>query len=126
MTQLWGNIKDKDQNRVENISVADELEYDRKHWVDEFAVTFPIGIDVTEPEYGAPGVDSAGKATPGRMTGYKAPQWSTAYGVAGFPTFYLIDRKGIVRRILVGASKLEETISAEIEKLLAEKVTGAP
>src|SRR5262249_1020985 len=46
----------------------------------------------------------------------------TAYGVSGIPHAALIDRKGIVRMVRVGASPDNtEDLHTEIKKLIAEK-----
>jgi peroxiredoxin len=44
------------------------------------------------------------------------------YGVTGFPTLFVIDKQGIVRKVHVGYSKdLEAKVAADVESLLAEK-----
>lgn len=44
------------------------------------------------------------------------------YGVTGFPTLFVIDTKGIVRKVHIGYSKdLEAKVAADVEELLARK-----
>jgi hypothetical protein len=126
MTQLWGYTYDKDGKQVENVAAGDEIEYDRKHWVDEFKLDMKIGIDVTEPEYEtAAKSDSGAKPAVKKIKGYTAPKWLGAFSVTGYPTFALIDRNGIVRKIWVGGSDtIDERFATEIQKLLGEKSSG--
>jgi len=52
----------------------------------------------------------------------KAKGLEKQYGVTGFPTLFVIDRKGIVRKVQIGYSKdLEEKVIADVEELLGEK-----
>jgi hypothetical protein len=126
MTQLWGYTYDKDHKMVENVAPADEIEYDRKHWVEEFKLDMKIGIDVTEPEYDtASKADSAGSSGKRKIKGYRAPKWLEAFSVSGYPTFALIDRNGIVRKIWMGGSDdVDERLAKEIQKILDEKAAG--
>ena len=52
------------------------------------------------------------------MTDNSGKNWEN-FKMEYWPTIYLIDRKGIIRYVQVGAGKYEET-EAEIKKLLAE------
>lgn len=52
----------------------------------------------------------------------KAKDVYKQYGVTGFPTLFVIDKKGVVRRVHVGYSKdMEETLAATVEQLLSGK-----
>jgi hypothetical protein len=136
VTQLWGYTMDKDHKPIYGVSAADELEYDRKYWLEENKIPFKVGVDVTEaiPDTTTPPVDTAKKgdsaakkSAVARRTGdaYKRPVWVDAYGISGYPTFLLIDRAGIVRRVFLGGSeKIDDTLGPAIEKLLGEKVSG--
>ena len=42
------------------------------------------------------------------------------WGIASFPTLYLIDAKGMIRQIWATGDPGEETIDKEIDKLVAE------
>ena len=58
--------------------------------------------------------------------GPEAVQGQIPGGFKGYPTMVLVDRQGRGRRYFVGFSPAEEaTLGEEIEKLLAEPVSGA-
>jgi hypothetical protein len=48
---------------------------------------------------------------------------STAWGVQGWPTLYLIDHKGIIKKKWLGSPRAE-VLDAEIEKLLQAAGAG--
>jgi peroxiredoxin len=52
----------------------------------------------------------------------KAKGVDKQYGVTGFPTLFVIDKKGVVRKVHIGYSKdMEETLAATVEQLLSGK-----
>jgi hypothetical protein len=98
-SQLWGTFK----GDTTELTAEQELEADRKYFLGKHKLTMPIGIDTTMR---VPGVRDPEKLewAPDRI--------GKAFGVNAWPSFYLIDHNGIVRKR--GMS------SEEVEKLLAE------
>jgi hypothetical protein len=100
-SQLWGNFK-KDTTAL---TAAQELELSKRYWVEEHKLTMPIGVDTTR-------LVANPRDPKGRMMREQDPI-SKAFNVFGYPTFVLIDRKGIVRA-------LREPNEEVIKKLLTE------
>jgi hypothetical protein len=98
-SQLWGTFK----GDTTQLTAEQELDADRKYFLGKHKLTMHIAIDTTM-----------------RIPGVRDPstlEWAPdrigkSFGVNAWPSFYLIDSKGIVR---------EPGMSEEaIEKLLAE------
>jgi hypothetical protein len=119
VTRAYGYTLDKDHNQIPDVAPAAEIEFDRKYWVDEHKITFPIGIDVTQMI-----PDTTDKS--GKKMKYAQSKNALNYNVTGIPTVLLIDRGGIVRFVRVGSGNdFEAVMAAEIEKLLGEGRTGS-
>jgi hypothetical protein len=115
MTQLFGYTMDKDHKPNYEVSVEEELAYDKKYWLEEHQIPFKIGVDVTTSS-----IDTTTKHTK-----FARAKWFTDSKVPGYPTFFLIDREGIVRRVWVGGGeKVDTKFAAEIEKVLGDKPSG--
>lgn len=90
VTELYGRF-----GQDQNVSADDEVERDRKYFVEEHGLPVPIAINDKE--------------------GSRAPD----YGINAYPTFVLLDAQQIVRRVFAGvAPTLEATLTAAIEKML--------
>jgi hypothetical protein len=89
------------------MTLAEELEYDRKHWVDEYGIKFRIGVTETKP------------AAKGKRR--ENPYFFETYSANAFPTYILVDRKGVVRFVQIGHREdLEAKFGALIERYLGE------
>lgn len=101
-TRLWGYF-----GAERGIDAARELAADRKLFVEDDALPFPIAIATPPAGVGqAEGADANAKA----------------YFVQPIPQFVVVDRQGRVRRIDLGWEPGDEArLAALIEKLLAER-----
>ena len=106
VTKIEGHTKDY----KDTASIADELEYDRHHWVDSGEISFPIAIA------------DAPKRPDGKMR--EDPQYMKDYCVTAFPTYVFIDSQGVVQYVQVGhRDDLEERFAKIIEKILPKAGT---
>jgi hypothetical protein len=53
--------------------------------------------------------------------GGKAGPISTAWHIQGWPTLFIIDKKGVIRKSYLGSPRDPNELDREIEKLLAEQ-----
>jgi thiol-disulfide isomerase/thioredoxin len=132
-------IEGKGMNKPDTIDA--ELAYDRKHWVEGDSITFPIAIYDTKfvivppskNDFASKPDSVAGKPlrvpkdSTGDSTRAAAPQRREEpivfkeYLADGYPTYYFIDKNGIIRDIQVGHREdLEQRFAGIIERLLAE------
>jgi len=103
MTYLFQQTPQHDTATAEQ-----ELAYDEHFWRDDKPIPFPIGVLAAQ--------DTATRA---RGEAY-VPLFQT-YAVIGAPTYYVIDRHGIIRYVQSGHRKdLEAKLSGIIERLLRE------
>src|SRR5947209_11437082 len=56
--------------------------------------------------------------------GGKVGPISTAWQIQGWPTLYIIDQKGVVRKMYLGSPRDPNELDREIEKLIAEGEQG--
>jgi thiol-disulfide isomerase/thioredoxin len=103
-TGVWGNRIVP--GKVEADHLAD-------HFTKNLGATFPIGIAM--PQW-VPSEDG------GKTTVVPTPTWHAGnYPQTGKPTFYVIDGKGIVRRVIGGYNReLDESLAMIVEYLLRE------
>jgi len=85
-----------------------ELAYDKKYWVIDDSLSFPIGIIDTHETKGADG-----KA-------YRPdPPLFSRYELGGIPEYIFVDRHGIIRYVQVGHTRdLEERFTKVLDQLL--------
>jgi len=95
-----------------------EAEHLADHFVNNLHATFPIGIAM--PVW-VPAEDG------GETTMVPTPTWHAGkYPQAGKPTFYVLDGKGMVRRVIGGYNRdLEENLAAIVQYLQKEAKNGA-
>ena len=122
-------------------TVSAELAYDRDHWVKGDSIGFPIAIYDTKVVVVPPPkkdstskkdltavastktsrdstADSTAKAPPPRR---ESPTLFKEYLADGYPTYFFVDRNGIIRDVQVGHRvDIEQRFSTIIERLLAE------
>jgi peroxiredoxin len=106
-SQLWGYFKDQ-----KDISAADELAAVKKYWLEDHKLTMPIAVDV-------------GKLVPNKRDSTKMMPEIDRIGRSlfafAYPTFFLIDRDGVIRKRFVGFN--EASVTAEVEKLIGQKAS---
>jgi peroxiredoxin len=100
MTHLTGQTPESDSATVDQ-----ELAFDQRYWGDHYNIHFPIGVQKLVPAY--------------RING-DAPMFDSYY-VAEAPTYFVIDRHGIVRYVQWNHTPdLEARLTAVVEQLLHE------
>jgi thiol-disulfide isomerase/thioredoxin len=107
-TQYYGFFE-----KQRSLAPKDELAADRQYFVEHHGLPFKIAIEPQKqaPDRGEPG---AGR----RWTEDK-------YFVAGIPQIVVLDRRGIIRLIVIGWDQANEgRLAALIERLLAEPATN--
>ncbi|MCI0607995.1 MAG: TlpA family protein disulfide reductase [Anaerolineae bacterium] len=77
-------------------TASQDSESDARAFVQELGLTFPIALD-------------------------RDGSVQSRYQLLGLPSTYFIDRKGIIRAVVVGGPMSEATIQSNIENLLQEK-----
>jgi hypothetical protein len=107
-TKVYGYYKDK-----QNLTVGQELEYDREHWFGHYGLK-PLKIGVVETAV------IQDTANPGSTRREKA-KYQLDYRVMFIPTVFVIDREGIIRYATIGFS--EKAVRRKIEELTAAKGT---
>jgi thiol-disulfide isomerase/thioredoxin len=105
-TQLYGFYE-----KQQKLSAEAEIEADKQYFVDHYKVPFAISIEPQKPRPTGPGdVPAAGRAFV-----------EDKYFVSGIPQIVVLDKKGTVRRILVGWDPAAEAGLVQlVEKLLGE------
>jgi thiol-disulfide isomerase/thioredoxin len=98
---LWGYYEDK-----KDVSPEEELAYSQTYFLKKHRLTVPVALDVPS---GSSKSDSS-RLVPGH------DRISQALYASAYPTFFLIDRNGIIRKRYVGFN--ETKLIADIEKLL--------
>ncbi len=105
-TQLYGFFE-----KQQKLSAEEEIAADRQYFVEHYKITFPISI---EPQKARP-------TGPGDVADAGTAFTEDKYFVSGIPQIVVMDKKGIVRRILIGWDPAAETGLRElVEKLLGE------
>lgn len=102
VTQLYGYIGSR-----QNLQAAQEIEADKEYFGKEHAVPFPVAINrpVTHAD----------------LNGFLQPKSDVDYRVGGIPQIMIIDKKGIIRQIVIGWDHGNTArFTSYIEKLLAE------
>jgi len=103
-TQLYGYFENR-----RNLSPADELAAIRDYFP-KHGIIWPVAVSDNRP----PVMEN------GRMT-RKPSANDASYKVAGIPQIHLIDRKGVIRLIMIGFDEANEPrLRAMIERLIAE------
>jgi hypothetical protein len=121
-SMLYGWTADPDTP----VDAMSELAYDRKYWVEEHKLPFLIGIDtshvLTASELTEKNATTNQGDGGGMATNRAFPPFLLDYKVGGYPTVYVLDRKGIVRGHFLGWD--EKGVSRLVEKLLKEGAAG--
>jgi len=103
VTRVYGYVGTR-----RNLTPDQEVEADREYFLGEHQVAHAIAIDTVTP--------AAGSA--------QSPN-DTRYHVSGIPQIVVVDKRGIVRRILIGWDPANEApLRQFVEKLLAEPATA--
>jgi len=102
------------------LSESDWIEANRKFMVVDNGVNFPIALERADTARALRVLASAGGASAdsSENDGYVNTR---RYAVGGVPQFVLIDKRGVIRHVIVGwDAGSEATIGGAIEKMLAE------
>jgi hypothetical protein len=102
------------------VSLADELEFDRKHWYveDSISPTMRVGVFNPPMKAGADTLKGRGKR--------ENPYFFESYLANAFPTYVFVDDRGIVRYVQIGHSDdLEQRFAEVIERLTKSMGAGA-
>jgi hypothetical protein len=120
LTQTWGFWGKGKEKR--DLGAAAEIEEGKKYWLTEFSLPVLLGIDSTwEVPDTSPHPRARTKAG-GKATKRVDPRFVQDLRIMGYPTLYLIDRNGVIRRRFMGWR--EKEVTAAVQRLLREGQTG--